>query len=109
MLTTNKPPASFNSRDSTIGGDRQLTGARLRLDGGFHRVLWLENLSDFELPSVIDISAHWRVFQPLFGELTGFDYDSRLGDPQLEGCDGVLPPFGDAIFTPGFIHVKQLS
>ena len=79
-------------------GDRRLTGARLRLDGGFHRVLWLESLSDFELPSVIDISAYWRVFHPLFGELTGFDYDSRLGDPQLEGCDGVLPPFGTCAF-----------
>ena len=88
---------NFNGFDNW-GGDRRLTGARLRLDGGFHRVLWLESLSDFELPSVIDISAYWRVFHPLFGELTGFEYDSRLGDPQLEGCDGVLPPFGMCAF-----------
>ena len=74
------------------GGDRRLTGARLRLDGGFHRVLWLENLSDFDIPGVLDITASWRVYHPLFGELTGFDYDSRLGDPQLEGCNGVIAP-----------------
>lgn len=79
-------------------GERRLTGARVRLDGGFHRVLWLKSLSDFELPSVVDISAEWHIYHPLFGELVGFEYDSRTGDPKLEGCNGVLPPFGECTF-----------